>query len=68
MRINTDTREAVKIDEKDLEDVVTFIYLGGIIATKGGADKDINNRLGKSQITIWNAQENLELVKVFHSN
>lgn len=48
MRNNTDVWEAVKIDEKYL-DVETFTYLVGIITTKGGADEDINNRLGKAK-------------------
>lgn len=49
MRINTGVREAVKIDEKDVEYVEIFTYLGGVITTKGGADEDINNILGKAK-------------------
>lgn len=41
-------REEVKIYWKDLENVETFTYLGGIITTKGGADEDINNRLDEA--------------------
>lgn len=43
IRTNTEIREAIKIDEKDLEDVETFAYLRGMITTKGGADEDFNN-------------------------
>jgi hypothetical protein len=30
-------------------DTVFFVYLGGTIATKGGCDKDITNRLKKAR-------------------
>mgnify|MGYP002637338025 FL=1 len=49
MRMNTTNNNPVKLNEKDLEDVDTFTYLGGIVTTKGGCDNDMDNRLKKAK-------------------
>lgn len=48
MRLNIDVREAAKIDEKDLENVETFTYLGGIITTKEELLRTLTTDLKKS--------------------
>ena len=47
--MNTTNNNPVKLNEKDLEDVDTFTYLGGIVTTKGGCDNDMDNRLKKAK-------------------
>ena len=49
MRMNTTNNNPVKLNEKDLEDVDTFTYLGGIVTTKGGCDNEMDNRLKKAK-------------------
>ncbi|XP_063447098.1 uncharacterized protein LOC134726617 [Mytilus trossulus] len=49
MRMNTTNNNPVKLNEKDLEDVDTFTYLGGIVTTKGGCDNDMDNRFKKAK-------------------
>ncbi|XP_071150110.1 uncharacterized protein [Mytilus edulis] len=49
MRMNTTHNNPVKLNEKDLEDVDTFTYLGEIVTTKGGCDNDMDNRLKKAK-------------------
>ncbi|KAK3084362.1 hypothetical protein FSP39_012217 [Pinctada imbricata] len=41
--------EQVKIEGKKIPDVETFIYLGGVVTSKGGCDEDISNRLCKAK-------------------
>jgi hypothetical protein len=49
-RLNSKIKEEVQIDGKNIEDVDTFTYLGGVVTSKGGCDKDISNRLCKAKI------------------
>ncbi|XP_055384586.1 uncharacterized protein LOC129614181 [Condylostylus longicornis] len=46
LRINSRNNEQFKINETPIEDVTRFNYLGSIITTDGGAEEDINNRIG----------------------
>ena len=48
MRMNTTNNNPVKLNEKDLEDVDTFTYIGGIVTTKGGCDNDIGQQVQES--------------------
>ena len=70
MRLNTNIKDPVKIDDQDIEDVETFTYLGGIVTSAGGCDEDITNRLGKAKgqfrrlKNIWSSSKLSILTKV----
>jgi hypothetical protein len=49
MRHNSNIKEQVKIDGKNIEDEDTFTYLGGVVISKGGCDEDIKSRLCKAK-------------------
>lgn len=49
MRLNSNVKTPVKINENEIEDVNTFTYLGGVVTSTGGCDEDITNRLGKAK-------------------
>ena len=49
MRMNTTNTNPVRLNDKDLEDVDSFTYLGGVVTSKGGCDNDIDNRLKKAK-------------------
>ena len=63
MRINTNNIESVVLKDGALEDVSEFTYLGSVVDTTGGTDKDIKMRIRKGRTAfnilkkIWNVRE-----------
>ena len=51
LRLNTTSNENVQVDEHDIEDVESFVYLGAHISKLGGTEEDIKARLGKARAT-----------------
>lgn len=49
MRLNSNIKTPVKINELEIEDVDTFSYFGGVVTSAGGCDEDISDRLGKAK-------------------
>ena len=47
MRIMTSNNSRISVQNKKIEDVNEFVYLGSVISIEGGADEDIKRRLGK---------------------
>ena len=76
LRINTTSNENVQIDEHDIEDVESFVYLGAYISKSGGTEEDIKARLGKARAAyskldkIWkNSKFTYKTkIKMFKSN
>lgn len=48
MRINSKTDDKLSIDDEEIEQVDTFIYLGSMVSKKGGAEEDIKSRIRKA--------------------
>ena len=75
-RINSTAPEAIMVDDKPLDVVDNFTYLGSMVDDKGGTTADIKARLGKARAAfislnnIWkdNALSIKTKVKVFNSN
>ena len=76
LRLNTTSNEYVQVDEHDIEDVESFVYLGAHISKSGGTEEDIKARLGKVRAAyskldkIWkNSQFTYKTkIKIFKSN
>ena len=49
LRLNTTSNENVQVDEHDIEDVESFMYLGAYISKSGGTEEDIKARLMKAR-------------------
>ena len=70
MRINTNNIESVVLKDGALEDVSEFTYLGSVVDTSGGTDKDIRVRIGKARTAfnmlkkIWNARDLSKSTKI----
>ena len=45
MQMSTTDKNPVKLNEKNLEDVDTFTYLGGKVTIEGDCDNDMHNRV-----------------------
>jgi hypothetical protein len=52
MAINTKLTEAITINDKPIETVDDFIYLGRVISTDNGTKKYIQARLSKSHTAL----------------
>ena len=50
LRLNTTNNEKVQVDDQDIDDVESFVYLGALVSTSGTED-DIKARLGKARTT-----------------
>ena len=49
MRINGTNERPIKLDNKDIENVASFTYLGSVIAVDGGTERDVLARIGKAR-------------------
>ena len=48
MQIMDTSNNRLSIQNKQIEDVDAFAYLGSVVSTEGGAEEDIKRRLGKA--------------------
>jgi hypothetical protein len=73
MRIDNNT-EPIVLGDGALENVTELIYLGNVVDTSGGTDKDIRVRIRKAKTgfnmlkKIWNAREISTKIRIFNSN
>ena len=76
MRLKTSNKENIEVNGCALENVEEFTYLGSIISTDGGTDKDILARIGKARTAfamlknIWRSKQiSLKTkLRLFNSN
>ena len=76
IRINAATNGNIQVDGRELEDDESFVYLGAIVCTSGGAEEDIGARLGKARTaynklrTVWknNQFSRMTKIRIFKSN
>ena len=76
LRRNTTSNGNVQVDEHDIEDVESFVYLGAYISKSGGTEEDIKARLGKARAAyskldkIWKISQFTykTKIKIFKAN
>ena len=49
MRIYATRRAPIPLEDRPLEEVDSFVYLGSVVSKAGGADEDVKVRIGKAQ-------------------
>jgi hypothetical protein len=49
MTVNTHSNENITVDSQATEKLQQFTYLGSIVDAEGGAEADVNQRIGKAQ-------------------
>ena len=70
MRINARNDQRIKVNDKQVDDVEEFLYLGALLHKEGRATKDIQQRLSKARQTfywlrkIWDSSEISRKTKV----
>ena len=76
IRINSNVREQIMINNLGIEDVTFFTYLGSVINITGGTDEDVLARIPKAHsvfntlASIWRSREITTTTKhrIFNSN
>lgn len=62
MRINPKQNQPIKINNRELEDVDKFVYLGATVSQQGGGMEDMKGRVSKARSTF------IKLKKIWNSN
>lgn len=52
MRLNTKNVDNIETENKQLENITSFTYLGSIVNTLGGTDEDVRSRIAKSNVAF----------------
>ena len=76
IKINSNAREQIIINNLGIEDVTSFTYLGSVINITGGTNEDVMERIGKARsafntlASIWRSREITTTTKlrIFNSN
>ena len=58
LKINTEAGQRVTLNDREIEEVESFVYLGATVTTEGGAGEDIRRRIGK----VWAAFTKLRMI------
>lgn len=62
MRINPKQNQPIKINNRELEDVDKFVYLGATVSQQGGGMEDMKGRVSKARSAF------IKLKKIWNSN
>ena len=63
MRLNTKNVDSIETENKQLENITSFTYLGSIVNTLGGTDKDVRSRIAKANVAfgmlrkVWKSRQ-----------
>jgi hypothetical protein len=62
-RINAKSKEKFKVNDKDVDDVTEFTYLGSVVTITGGTEDEVKIRFRKANeafiqfYSVWRAKE-----------
>jgi len=48
MRVNTPNMQKFRLEEIEIEEVGSFVYLGSVVSESGGTDEDVASRIKKA--------------------
>jgi len=48
MRVNTSNIQKFGVDETQIEEVGSFVYLGSVVSVNGGTEEDVAGRIKKA--------------------
>ena len=43
------------MDETEIEEVVSFVYLGSVVSVNGGTEEDVASRIKKQMVYLFNS-------------
>ena len=76
MKINCTSSRPIKINDRYLEEISSFVYLGSTVSVNGGTDEDIKVRINKARVVfnllkkVWNSRviSGKTKLSIFNSN
>jgi len=76
MRVNTPNMQKFRLEETDIEEVGSFVYLGSVVSESGGTEEDVASRIKKANgvfvqlYPVWRYLNILKEVKIriFNTN
>jgi len=48
MRVNTSNVQKFRVEETEIEEVGSFVYLGSVVSVNGGTEEDVASRIKKA--------------------
>jgi hypothetical protein len=48
IRVNTSTMQKFRLEETEIEEVGSFVYLGSVVSESGGTEEDVASRIKKA--------------------
>jgi len=48
MRVNTSNMQKLRLEETEIEEVGSFVYLGSVVSESEGTEEDIESRIKKA--------------------
>jgi len=48
IRVNTFNTQKFRLEEKEIEEVGSFVYLGSVVSESGGTEEDVASRIKKA--------------------
>ncbi|KAL6487922.1 hypothetical protein MHYP_G00045480 [Metynnis hypsauchen] len=76
MRLNNKQERPLQLQGEDLKETDRFIYLGSVVNTDGGADKDVRSWINKARLAfntlrpMWNSKalSQRSKIRIFNTN
>ena len=66
MRVNTSNMQQFGVEETEIEEVGSFVYLGSVVSGSGGTEEDAASRIKKANgvfVQLYPVWRNLNLSK-----
>ena len=48
MRVNTSNMQKFRLEETEIEEIWSFVYLGSVVSESGGTEEDVASRIKKA--------------------
>jgi len=76
MSVNTSNMQKFRLEEMDIEEVGSFVYLGSVVSESGGTEEDVASRIKKANgvfVQLYPVWRNLNIpkevkIQIFNTN
>ena len=65
MRVNTFNMQKFRLEEMEIEEVGSFVYLGSVVSESGGTEEDVASTIKKANGVFVQLWRNLNISKEF---
>ena len=67
MRVNTSNMQKFRLEETEIEEVGSFVYLASVVSERGGTQEDVASRIKQANgvfVQLYPVWRNLNISKV----